>query len=318
MSSLSPASKLLSLIGTAVAVLPAQAEQFSWQLSGVSSRTEIGDLHYDYDSWAIDGTYYANPIDDSAGPYGLASFLNPTTRVSAATSRRDFGFFDDRSDYTLGGAYVLPGERWYVGADYSKTAMDWPQPITRDDEEGYGLLAGRYLGANTTLELGLGRSKRRFENTIDLCSPPEVSFPCSSVVEVPYAEETTTDSVSFDVFHVRRFRSLTYSLQGSVSQSEAEFDVTSQMPSLFPAFSGDGASFRVYSVAGELFPTNRLGVRVGYSRPGGDAAEIDTYDVTTTWFFKPRVALQFGLSRTSVDDVASDPESVAVRFIGRL
>jgi hypothetical protein len=311
MSSLSPASKLLSLIGTAIAVFPAQAEEFSWQLSGVVSRLEAGD--FASDSWAVDATYYVNPIDDSAGPYGLASFLDPTTRVSAATSRRHDDWRDGPTAYTLDGIYVLPGDRWYLGANYSKSAIeDWPVPVTRDDENGYGVLAGRYLGASTTLELGWGRSEHSFESSTAPCPP---GVPC---IVVPYLERTTTDSVGLDVFHVRRFRSLTYSLQGSVSQSEAQVDVTSPMPSLVPASPGDRGSVRVYSVAGELFPTDRLGVRLGYSRPDGNVWESKTYDVTTTWFFKPRVAVQFGLSRTSFHDGGYEPDGVAVRFVGRL
>ena len=99
---------------------------------------------------------------------------------------------------------------------------------------------------------------------------------------------------------------------------QTEIDVAAPMPELVPASPGDGGSVRVYSVAGELFPTNRLGVRIGYSQPDYGAVDVETYDVTATWFFKPRVAVQFGLSRTSINDAALEPESVAVRFIGRL
>jgi hypothetical protein len=312
MSGLSLSSRVLWLIATAVAAFSAQAEEFSWQLSGVTSRTEVGD--FDYDNWAVDGTYYVNPIDDGAGPNELASFLNPTTRVSAATSRQRSDWLEPTA-YALDGAYVLPGDTWYVGASYSKTDSNMEesaQNVTRDDEQGYGLLAGRYLGANTTLELGLGRA----EHTLEAFAGCPPSVPCSVV---GYTEETTSDSVSLDVFHVRRFRSLTYSLQGSVSHSEAETDVVSSLPSLIPGWSSDAGSARVSSVAGELFPTDRLGVRVGYSQSEFDVgADADTYDVTATWFFKPSVAVQFGLSHTSFDDAPFEPESVAVRFIGRL
>ena len=70
--------------------------------------------------------------------------LNPTTRVSAATSRVDSGFVDDPTEYTLGGAYVLPGERWYVGANYAKTDREQLPAfnVTRWDAKGYGVLAG--------------------------------------------------------------------------------------------------------------------------------------------------------------------------------
>jgi len=272
------------------------------------------------DSWAVDGTYYVKPIDDSAGPSALASFLHPTTRVSAAASQSESfsEIADDPTAFTLNGAYVLPGNKWYFGANYAKSNLDGVvQPVTSYDEKGYGALAGRYLGASTTLELGLGRSERTLESSV--CT---AAAPCPPFV-LPYSEETTTDTVSLDVFHVRRFRSLTYSLQGGVSQSEADFDVSSPLPSLVPATQGSGPTLRVYSVAGELFPTNRLGIRLGFSRPDGEGTpDAESYDVGTTWFFKPRVALQFTLSRTIRDDFGPGTidhyDSAGIRFIGRL
>jgi len=306
------------LIGVAVAAacaaFAAHAEEFSWQLSGATRHAEAGDS--DLDSWTLDATYYMNPLDDSAGPYALASFLNPTTRVSAAASRSDTpqDVFDDPTAYTLGGAYVLPGEKWYVGADYAKSNVDNGPFVRGSDPKGYGVQAGRYLGANTTLELRMGRS----EQTSSLTCPPNVQV----CIGFPTEIETTTDSVGLEVFHVRRFRSLTYSLQGSVSERDTDLEIRSAFTSPFTSLTSpqaDGPSLRVYSVAGELFPTQRLGVRVGYSRP--DDFDVDSYDVAATWFFKPRVAVQFALSRSTVDDAPPGlrrSESTGVRFIGRL
>ena len=119
------------LIGAAAAAaFPAHAEKFSWQLGGVTRHTEAGG-NFDADSWVVDGTYYVNPIDDTSGPYALASFLNPTTRVSAAASGNDpqDAFDDPTAYYTLSGAYVLPGERWYVGASYANYNADCTRTI---------------------------------------------------------------------------------------------------------------------------------------------------------------------------------------------
>src|SRR5215510_10784304 len=111
MSSPSPSSWLL--IGTAFAAAcaasAARAEEFSWQLSGITNRSETGD--FSSDSWAVDGTYYVNPLDDSDGPNELASFLHPTTRVGVAASQINVDFVDDPTDFTLNGAYVLPGKK---------------------------------------------------------------------------------------------------------------------------------------------------------------------------------------------------------------
>jgi hypothetical protein len=178
------------------------------------------------------------------------------------------------------------------------------------DLKRYGVLAGRYLGANTTLELGLGRS----EQTFQFDCPPTIC-----IAPGPISFENSRDSVDLEVFHVRRFRSLTYSLQGRVSETEFEGGLifSSQGNSL----QSNDFSTRVYSVAGELFPTNRLGVRVGYSRPDDDFLDSDGFDVAATWFFKPRIAVQFSLTRTSFGGAPvgiGDVDSAGVRFFGRL
>ncbi len=303
------------LIGAAVAgacAAFAQAEEFSWQLSGAMRQAESADLTTD--SWAVDATFYVNPIADSAGPYALASFLNPTTRVSAAASGTDspLDVFDDPTAYTLSGAYVLPGEKWYVGAEYAKSNVDDAPPLTFSDPKGYGVQAGRYLGANTTLELRLDRSEQSSSST---CTS-NVPFCIGSPTET----ELTTDSVGLEVFHVRRFRSLTYSLQGSVSERDTDIEIRSPFTSLTLPSLGDGSSVRSYSVAAELFPSDRLGVRVGYSRPERDF-DLEGYDIAATWFFKPRVAVQVALSYSTLDDAPPGLrhfDSAGVRFIGRL
>ena len=303
---------MAAAVAAACATPSAWADEFSWQLSGGVRQAETG--NFDSDSWAIDATYYVNALDDSAGPVALASFLNPTTRVSAAASSSDSSQspIDDPTAYTLSGAYVLPGEKWYIGASYAKSDFDDEPFVTRSDPKGYGLLAGRYLSANTTLELRTGRFEQR----------ESLSCPFGAVVclGLPLEIETKADTVGLEVFHVRRFRALTYTLQGSVSQSDFDYEVRSPFTSTTLPSLSSGSSGTNYAMAAELFPTNRLGVRLGYSRPDGDL-DVDGYDVAATWYFKPRVALQFGLSRSTNDDVPSElrhSDSMGVRFIGRL
>lgn len=302
--SLSPKRLAAAAVAAAFAAFAAHAEEFSWQLSGGTVESESSGS--DLDSWAVDATFYVNSIDDSDGPYALASFLNPTTRVSAAASSNDLPAGDDPTAYTLSGAYVLPGKKWYVGASYAKSDADDTSPVTVSDPKGYGVRAGRYLGRNTSLELGLGRSE---QSTSLACLGPPL---CTTG-----AIELTTDSVGLEVFHVRRFRSLTYALQGSVSERDPDIEISSALiPFVGTPPDLDGA--RTYSVAAELFPTRTLGVRVGYSRPDRD---VDSYGVGATWFFKPRVAVQVALSTSKVDDAPPGRgrfERTAVRFIGRL
>jgi hypothetical protein len=291
---------LLAAAAAACVAFAAQAEEFSWQLSGSTRQAEGGE----FETWALDATFYMKPIADSSGPYALASFLHPTTRVSATASRVDTS--QDPTAYTIGGAYVLPGDRWYVGADYARSRVDDVPLTSVSGPEGYGVHAGRYLGANTTLELRLGRSEQ--QTNTQTCGP--IGPFCTPLL---LEFDSTTDSVGLEVFHVRRFRSLTYSLQGGIVERDTDAEVRG-LPAGLSATSGP--SLREYSVAAELFPTDRLGVRVGYSRP--EDFDVENYDVAATWYFKPRVAVQFGLSRIAQDDASpgfGHFDSAALRFI---
>jgi hypothetical protein len=77
----------------------------------------------------------------------------------------------------------------------------------------------------------------------------------------------------------------------------------------------------VYSVGGEIFPTQKLGVRLGYSRWDGDSPIDDAYDVSVTWFVTRRVALGFSFAdqRNEGDSpFVDDTETAAIRVVGRL
>jgi hypothetical protein len=297
----------------------AHADEFSWQLSGGLSRYEFGPS--DADNASVDATYYVNPIDDADGPYALASFLNPTTRVSAAASEHAttstpsfFPLGGHPTAYTVAGRYVWPNAKWYAGASHSRGDFDGvPGLVEGTDPKAYSVLAGKYLGASTTIELAAGSSEQRWEQRLQ-CAPVPLC-PVPLVIET----ETETDIVSLEVFHVGQFRSLTYSLEGGIAETDAEIAVRSTLP--FNSFGPGGVDSRVYSVAGELFPTTRLGVRLGYSRPDAEDGDVDAYSVATTWFFKPRVAVQFSYLRSTQEGGSAlyhHADTAAVRFIGRL
>jgi hypothetical protein len=76
----------------------------------------------------------------------------------------------------------------------------------------------------------------------------------------------------------------------------------------------------LYSLGGELFPTDRLGLRIGLARVEGDYVEDESYDLTATWFLKRGVAVELALARTEseIGALERNSDSVGVRFLGRL
>lgn len=340
-----PRRPLVLICGFAL-VAAARAAEFSWEPSGVASRLDQDPLiEVDRSSLAV--THYFDPVDDAAGPYGLASFLDPATRVSASVEREEsrvLPFFfigpsppplselvTETDEYSVGGRYVFPESKWYAGGRYRQGDVDESRFSTATTEsDGYGVLAGKYFGTATTLELTYDSFETRRERPV-LCF-----FAPGCPVGATTTETTQTDEWGIAAQHVLRGRALTYSLSGRIAATRA--DLTVRAPLVLPTFPVPGVvlgpvagflalpsnfeldlgDFRVYSVAGELFPTPRVGVRIGYSRWDGDSSIDDAYDVTATWFVARSVGLAFTFSRQRGEGViGNEVDTAALRIVGR-
>src|SRR5262245_15460437 len=110
------------VIAIGIVARAAPADEFSWDLSAVAERAEH-DPFIDADLASVRATYHLDPVDDAGGPYALASFLDPVTRVYGALSREQQTFaasgvgpppsisiperVTTREQYAIGGQYVL-------------------------------------------------------------------------------------------------------------------------------------------------------------------------------------------------------------------
>jgi hypothetical protein len=314
------------------------AGEYSWALSGRASESAASDALSDVDTngSALAATYYFDPVDDSQGPYSLAAFFDPASRISLAMSRtrqttRVVGivpavsdFTTTNDDYTLGGQYWLSASKWYAGGAY--TASDIGSPFfvgrifSRDDSTAYRVFAGKYLGPRTSLELGLRRSVREFGQVVDLCPPPAL---CATGGTLAIDSKTTTDDIGVSFIHVRRFRSLTYSLFGGVTETSGRNTTEISPAPTFPVIgTGNFRPYWSYSFGAEAFPTTKLGFRVGFGRTNYDGSHSDSYDVAATWFFKPNLAMQLSWSRSQANSAftgfSPNNDTYSIRFIGRL
>jgi len=328
----------------------AQAETFHWEVAGSGARTELDPL-FETDVSAVTGTYYFGGVEDAEGPLALASFFDPATRLSVALRREETSshplgapstvvvpdLVGEADEYSVSGRYVLPSEKWYFGGRYGAGDAERPLSLTEDsDSHEYGLFAGRYLGAATTLELSLGRDEDETKGRGIVCVGMPLLF-CAALI--PRTTRATTDTSALDFLHVRKFRELTYTVSARVAETSGGVVIQSEsfqlpLPPFLPSppfGPSPGVTvpartdefhlprFRVYSAGGELFPTQRLGVRIGYSRWDGEGSIDDAYDLAATWFVTRNVGLQFSFARQRADDDADfrDTDSAAVRVTGR-
>ncbi len=294
--------------------------EFSWEVAGLASDGHHGSLDEEHSS--LQARYYLGGVDDSSEPYGLAPFLDPTSSVSVTLGHSKFmqqltafpvpvpsNVVSTEDEKSVGGRYVLPRSKWYVGGSYTRTDIDSPFGALTDfvDGKAYGLLAGKYLGPATSLEATVDSSETRGE------SPYIVCFSAGCVFVGTTDTRIRREHSSIDLLHVGTWRTLRYSLSGRIATTSGRLDLHKPafaFPILVPpppfglATTIPASSItygiprlRSYSVAGELFPTARIGVRVGYTRWDDETAADHSYDVAATWFFSRNVGLRFAFSR---------------------
>jgi hypothetical protein len=163
----------------------------------------------------------------------------------------------------------------------------------------------------------------------------------------------TTDEAALSALHVGSAGAIVYSLSGAIVAREAEIAYREAPPPvpISPPFIGGGGVAALppagavvtplgaapvsplnvdqqpidrhyaYSIDGELFPTRRIGVGLGYVRWDGEPLLDDGYNVNTTWFFRERIAVRFAFARTTRDTFDPDfrdDDAWAMTLLGRL
>lgn len=359
-----------AVLAAALLTPSAHADFFSWEIAGVVSESENEPL-VDAERDSLAATYYFGSVDDSRGPYALASFLDPKSRVSLAVGREkqslrpvtatSYGppvnffppppgavvalspmflgeLFGTNEEYSLQGRYVLPS-KWYAGGGYSDIANADGSAASSGrnfDGEAYELFFGKYLGEATAIELAAQTSRRRDEQRLSFCV---VAAGC--VDTDPLIARSEVDTARLTARHVLRGRTLTYSFSGAVARTSGEAVLripeinvaTLPQPSLplgpfvgvapqtlaAQTLDNDLGEFDVYSVGAELFPTAKLGVRIGYSRWDGESTADDAYDLGVTWFFARKVGLQLSYAKQSErPPLPFRNETATLRIVGRL
>jgi hypothetical protein len=252
----------------------------------------------------------------------------------------------------MSGRHVWRNTGWYAGASFAEADAAHPAPLPTsfsalgDDVSSRSLTIGKYVSRSTAVELSLEAAETKLTTEFPVFCVPGL---CSLV---PLARRTTTletdsESLEISAFHVGRLGRLQYALSGGVTSNEtdATIDVVETpllpivpLPPLPPPFSvsppptgivggvgsrsAPSARRERYTLAGELFPTRALGVRLGYARWDGDESLDESYELGATWFFKRSIGAQVVLARTKSPTfpiaTVDDADSVAVRLIGRL
>ena len=392
---------LAAVLWTVGAAPPvAVADEYSWQVTG---RYQDADMASNVDSshTLLRATYYFSAVDDGAGPYELAPFLNRSSYVAVGTERSKlreqlvpsltggtivfdgmlpedafgvvgapggipgFGALPaeaglDSAEFAVDGRYVWPGSGWYAGAHARRGDADMLPDLfftqTSVDHESAGILAGKYFGTHTALELGLESDTVNEELRISpflvdpFGTPVQPGVPVQPILpsdivpfEIQTGTDTETESARLSVRHVGQLGGSTFSLSASVRSSRSDMRLIVPMPTdvfvairpfeppegrffgtapLAPIELFDSQRERQVSLSGALFPTPALGVRLSFSNSDHDAfGSRDVVGLSANWFFVRNAAVAIELTR---EDSARrsrvglpDTDLVGVRLLGR-
>ena len=333
----------------------AAGAEFTWQLAGAHGQDDAAGI-VESAHWTLSATYYASPVDDENGPYILAPFLDRSSYVavglwqarqenvlvglhggSTGFIRRLQELYGRSTTETLepsvSGRYVWAGSGWYVGGGAERSNTD-ERPSMRDMESsGYRVVAGKYLGGSTTLDLTLGVTREMQEPEEVVCQV--LSGSCFGFG----GSDIDTEEAALAVRHVGALWGDTYSVSARVQSSRSDvgyiparllgLETFPGTPAASPgtgvAASGDPLyteKHRAYFLSGEWFPRVTLGVRLSYARvkqemlPGNEGLGL-----SGSWFFRRNVAAQVSFTRTR-SDVPPEfrfrySDTASVRLLGR-
>lgn len=261
----------------------------------------------------------------------------------------------DSGEFAVDGRYVWPGSGWYAGAHARRGDADGlPDAFfvqTSLDRESAGLLAGRYFGTHTTLELGFETETVNQElRTGPIVIDPFFGFPGVPGMPAPVSldfqtdTDTDTEAARLSVRHVGRLGGSTFALSASVrsSRSDTGLSIPTPMDAFLAVHPFDLPARRIVaadrhpapveffesgrerqvSLSGTLFPTPALGVRLSLSNSDRDAfGSSDRVALSANWFFVRNAAVAIELTREDAGrrSRAGLPEadSVGVRLLGR-
>ena len=102
--------------------------------------------------FAIDGTYYFNPVQVKNSPLNEAAFLNRASNINAAVSYIDYDLFDVTT-FNVGVEYFVPNSDFYVSGNIGQSSTD--TPIGDDDTTLYSAELGYLPVPGLLLAVGL-------------------------------------------------------------------------------------------------------------------------------------------------------------------
>lgn len=289
-----------SLVGT----LLAEPYRFELNADYVTGSIDIDadDFHVDDDNWSFAGTYYFSPVTTGDSPLREAAFVGRNSFVSARASiadlEDDINNLVDTDGWGFEGVWIEPESGWYGGIGYVWTDLGRADRAVanflKPEYDGYSGRVGKYVGLNTTLELGY--------NFFDSDS---------SSVGIDFGA-LETESVGLGVRHLGRMsETWSFGLEASYYLVDLKY-VGMPDPDSENLFDNDGD---VYSARATFYPASNFGFGLSYVQSddllgmpylASVGPQTDGLGLFADWFINERFSLGLAYANHEYDIESDD------------
>lgn len=149
-----------AILATAMTLVTVNANAYQAEVGGTIN--VIDPDHGDTATgFAVDGTYYFNPVQTKTGPLNEAAFLNRASNINGAISYAD----NDDTEITTFGAgleYFVPNTDFYLSGNVARTNVDI-DGLGDGDATTYGAEIGYLPVPNLLIAVGL----TGYDNDVD-------------------------------------------------------------------------------------------------------------------------------------------------------
>ena len=331
--------------------------EYAWQVAGSHGQDDSAGI-VDSSRLTLAVSYYPRPVDDTRGPYALAPFLSRSSYVTVglSRSREDTELVGtsvwggspefigrlvelygqstaESAAWSLSGRYVWPVSGWFAGGAVERGATEVSPGAQDMHRSAFLVVAGRYLGDTTTLDVSLGTDSNREDPDEVVCEA--FAWRCYGLA----GADTDTEVVIVSVHHVGELWGRGYAVEADARSSRSEYSLV--LPRLLdpqrrpiavdPSRRGEYAlddgdklysdKSQLYVLSAQWFPTIALGVRLSYVNIRQDeSGNADGIGLSAGWFLRRHLSATVSFSRTRLDAFEPrfrDSDTASIRLLGR-
>lgn len=301
------------ILGAAIAAANlSYADPYQFEV-GAQYRDTDFDKSNDQSSYAIAGTYFLKPVDDSKGPLFEADFISRSSSVSLLyrdTDRDNAGLTDgDSEEYAIRGRYISPDKGWFIGLEYGETEEDVFFGDT--DTDFYALSVGAYVAENTTFSLNFQRQDTDFADQ-------NITFQSEFSLSRLTKSKSDVDSMGVSFRHLGTIKDYNFVVSASYNNGNLNTKTRTTISNTISSTVNNAVSSTIkiesdideYGFGLAFYPDRNWRIAASYINTDIENFHTEEYSLAANWFVTEQLSVNIAYS-----DLKSDSPTNAIQGI---